>query len=118
MVTIAKTICLLAMVGALSACAVGKGMKLAVHCQTDEALATLSEAEKGSGLTAQLAILEHEAVLREAGRTKEAEAVRAKRESRPGVSEKDKAEAEKAILDTVENIRKEREKETGSPLCK
>jgi hypothetical protein len=110
-------IVLLTVASGLSACAVASGMKMAVNCQTEEALNVLEEAGKGSGLTSRLAILEREAVLREAGRIEEAEAVRKERESQPGMTEKDKVEAEKAILDTVENIRKEREKRTGKAMC-
>ena len=109
-----QILCLLAMVGSLSACAIAEGMKLAVNCQTDKALTAISTSEQGSGVTANIATLEHEAILRDAGRTGEAEAIRAKRESDPNMSEKDKADAEKAVLDTVENLRDEREKQTGS----
>lgn len=115
--TIRTLICLLALAGLLSACTAIKGLKLAVHCKTEEALKVLDEAEKGGGLSAKLAILEREAVLREAGRDEEADAVRAKRENDPNTTDKDKAEAEKSIQDTIENIRKEREKQTGSRTC-
>ena len=109
---------LLAITTSLSACAIAEGMKLAVHCQTDEALAAISTSEQGSGVTANLAMLEHEAILRDAGRIEEADAIRAKRESDPNMTEKEKADAEKAVLDTIENLRNEREKQTGSRLCK
>lgn len=101
----------------ISSCTVVKTLKLAVNCQTDEALKVTSKAEASGGLKGQLAILEHEAVLREAGRIEEAEVVRVKRESQPGLTEKDKADAEKAILETIENIRKERKKQTGTDSC-
>ena len=113
-----RAICLFALTGVLFACAIANSLKLAVHCQTEQALSKLDDAEKSGGLTAKLAILEREAILREAGRINEAEAVRAKRESQPGTTEKDKADAEKAVQDTVQNIRKEREKQTGTPVCK
>jgi hypothetical protein len=65
-----------------------------------------------------MATLSREAVLREAGRTEEAEALRIEREKQGGLSEDEKAEAEKSIQETVENIRHEREKMTGQRLCK
>lgn len=117
MIRVLKIGALLTCIVVCSACSVGQGLKLAVQCQTDEALHTLEAAEKGGGLTAELAILEREAVLREAGRVEEAEIVRAKRESQQEMTEEEKAEAEKAILETVENIREERKKQTGDTLC-
>ena len=95
--------------------AVGEGMKLAVECKTDEALEVLDKAQKKRGLTGALDILELEAVLRDAGRDEEADALQAKREStQAGMTENQKEEAEKAILETVDNIRNERKKQTGS----
>ena len=99
--------------------AVGEGMKLAVECKTDEALEVLDKAQKKRGLTGALAILELEAVLRDAGRDEQADAIQAKRESKQaGMTEKQKEEAEKAILETVDNIRNERKKQTGSATCR
>ena len=98
--------------------AVGEGMKLAVECKTDEAVKVLSDAQEKKGLTGALAILELEAVLRDAGRDEEADAIQAKRESQQaGMTEKQKDEAEKAILKTVDNIQTERKKQTGSATC-
>lgn len=94
-----------------------EAMKLAVHCKTDKALEVIVPGE-GDGILGTLAILEHEAILREAGRDKDADAVRAKRESQqPDMTDKEKADAEKGIQDTVDNIRKERKKQTGSAEC-
>jgi hypothetical protein len=118
MVKFFRVVFLLAVATSLSSCTAVKALKLAVNCQTDEAMKVIMKAEESGGLTGQLAILEHEAVLRDAGRIEEAEAVRAKRESQPGLTEKDKADAEKAILETIENIRKERKTQTGSAACK
>ena len=98
--------------------AVGEGMKLAVECKTDEAVKVLSDAQEKRGLTGALAILELEAVLRDAGRDEEADAIQAERESQQaGMTEKQKDEAEKAILKTVDNIQTERKKQTGSATC-
>ena len=116
MKTLCRVIGLLAVAAVVSGCAAVSGVKLAVQGKTDEALAVLEKAEKGSGFTAIFAALEREAVLREAGRMDEADALRKKRESRPGMTEKEKADDQKAIQETVENIRKEREKRgTTSP---
>ena len=98
--------------------AVGEGMKLAVECETDEAVEVLDKAQKKRGLTGALAILELEAVLRDAGRDEQADAIQTKRESeQAGMTEKQKEDAEKAILQTVDNIRNERKKQTGSATC-
>ena len=96
---------------------IGEAMKLAVHCETDEAVAVITEGE-GDGLLGAMAILEHESILREAGRDREADAVRARRESgTPDMTAQEKADAEKSVQQTVANIRKEREKRTGSATC-
>lgn len=97
---------------------IGEAMKLAVHCETDKAVAVITEGE-GDGLLGTMAFLEHESILRDAGRDNEADAVRERRESNtPDMTDQAKAEAEKAVQDTVANIRKEREKQTGSATCK
>jgi hypothetical protein len=118
MVNFIKVVFLIAVAASISACAIGKSIKLAVDCQTDEALQVIDEAAKGGGVTAEMAKLEREAVLRDAGRIDEAEAYRAQRESKPGMTEKEKTEAQESILKTVEDIRKDREKRTGSPECR
>lgn len=98
--------------------AIGQGMKLALECKTDDALEVLDKAQKKRGMTGALAILEYEAVLRDAGRTEDADTAQAVRESeKAGMTEKQKEDAEKGIIQTVENIRNERKKQTGSPTC-
>ena len=118
MVNFFKVVFLIAIAGLISACAISKSIKLAVDCQTDEALQVIDETAKGGGITAEIAKLEREAVLRDAGRIDEAEAYRAQRESKSGMTEKEKAETQESILKTVEDIRKDREKRTGSPECR
>jgi hypothetical protein len=96
---------------------IGEAMKLAVHCETDKAVEVITEGE-GDGFLGTMAFLEHESILREAGRDKEADAVRKRRESgNPDMTDKAKADAEKSVQDTVAAIRKEREKQTGSATC-
>ena len=118
MVNFFRFVFLIAVAASISACAIGKSIKLAVDCQTDEALQVIDEATKGGGVTAEMAKLEREAVLRDAGRIDEAEAYRAKRESKPGMTEKEKQDAQESILKTVEELRKDREKRTGIPKCR
>lgn len=117
MVKFFRVVFLIAVVACISACAIGKSIKLAVDCQTDEALQVIDEASQGGGVTAEMAKLEREAVLRDAGRIDEAETYRAQWESKTGMTEKEKKDAQESILKTVEDIRKEREKKTGSPEC-
>ena len=96
---------------------IGEAMKLAVHCETDKAVEVITEGE-GDGFLGTMAFLEHESILREAGRDKEADAVRKRRESNtPDMTDQAKADAEKSVQETVANIRKEREKQTGSATC-
>jgi len=50
--------------------------------------------------------------------SREADAVQAKRESgNPEMTDKEKADAEKSVKDTVAAIREEREKQTGKAEC-
>jgi hypothetical protein len=96
---------------------IGEAMKLAVHCEIDKAVEVISKGE-GDGILGTMAFLEHEAILRDAGRNKEADAVQAKRESgNPELTDKERADAEKSVRDTVSAIRKEREKQTGKAEC-
>jgi hypothetical protein len=53
-------------------------------------------------------------VLRDAGRTAAADAAMAERNRRANASTQDAAEAERAVAKAVEDLRGERERETGS----
>ena len=116
---------LICMVMALSACSffygdiksARKAIDLAIDCQTDEALNTLVETEEGGGIAAIMADFEREAILRDAGRLEEAEAVKLARDNRTDIDEKTKNDAEQSILELVQRIQEEREKKTGSPDC-
>lgn len=126
MLKMIKAACLFFIIATLSACvfkfgdidSIKKGNELAIDCKPDEALKALDAAEQSEGLAVILADYEREAILRETGRIEDAEAVKAARDSRTDLDEKTKVDAEASILETVQNIRKEREKRTGSPKCK
>lgn len=111
----ALLICAAALI--LNGCSIAQGMKYAVQCDADKAIASIVDNEKDPGLMSNLAYLEHEAILREAGRIEEADKIRQKREQIFKLSAQEKAEAEKAITETVDNIRSERLKQTGSRSC-
>lgn len=96
---------------------IGEAMKLAVNCETDKAVEVITKGE-GDGMLGTMAFLEHEAILRDAGRDNEADAVRANRESaNPDMTGTEKADAEKSVQDTVAAIRKERKERTGHAEC-
>ena len=94
-----------------------KGMKQAVNCNYDKALARLDTAIAEGGFAAELAVLEKVVVLLDAGRGAEAEKVLAERNESVGASADDIAEARKSIDQTLEGLRAEREKQTGSRTC-
>jgi H2-forming N5,N10-methylenetetrahydromethanopterin dehydrogenase-like enzyme len=95
-----------------------KAIDLAIDCQTDDALKTADQTEKGGGIAGIMANHEREAILRDVGRIQEAEALKAARDSRTDIDQKTKADAEKTVLELVDNIRKERAKKIGNSACK
>ena len=91
--------------------------KLAIECRTDEALAAVKQAEQGGGLSSYLADLEEVVILRDAGRMPEADAAMAARNERIEADADNAAEAEKAVEESLAELRAEREKKTGSATC-
>ena len=119
-----KTILTASIIAALSACgtmgntdAVKDATELAIDCQTDKALAALDRADQGGGLAANIADLERVVILRDAGRTSEAAAAMAERNARAGADTKARAEADEAVSKSLDKLRAERQKRTGSPVC-
>lgn len=109
---------------ALSACgAVGdtKSVKqasaLAIDCETDDALAAVDRAAAGGGLGANLADLQRVVILRDAGRTAEANAAMAERNARVGANAKAAADAERAVSKSLADLQAERQKQTGRRSC-
>ena len=94
-----------------------EGMKLAIKCKHDEALQKFDMAIAEGGFAAQLADLEKVVVLIDAGRDKEAKDVMAERNARIDASEDEISEAEASVEETLENLRDEREKQTGRRTC-
>ena len=89
--------------------------ELAIGCETDQAVQASERAAKGGGLAAQLASYQKVAILREAGRTAEADA--ALRMLDANADAETRAEAEDAIYKNVQGIRDERQKQTGVRSC-
>ena len=94
-----------------------EGIKQAINCNHDEALQKLDAAIPEGGFAAELAVLEKVVVLIDAGREKEANDVMAERNERTDASEDEIAKAEASVEETLENLRDEREKQTGSRTC-
>jgi Tfp pilus assembly protein PilF len=94
-----------------------EGMKLAIKCTYDEALQKFDKAIAEGGFAAQLAALEKVVVLIDAGRDREAKEVMAERNARIDASENEISEAEASVEETLENLRDEREKQTGRRTC-
>jgi hypothetical protein len=123
-----KALVVTAAVVLLSACAtssfkvgdiedVGKASDLAIACKTTEALADADKAAQGGGLGGAMGGLMRIVILRDAGRTAEADAALADRNKRLNSSAKDAAEAEASIAKTVEQLRAERLKRDGRSTC-
>ena len=94
-----------------------EGMKLAIKCNFDESLQKLDTAIAEGGFAAELAVLEKAVVLMDAGREKEAKEVMAERNARMDASDDEISEAEASVKETLENLRDEREKQTGKRTC-
>jgi hypothetical protein len=108
----------------LSACgsigdtgAVKQANELAIACQTDQALIAVDRAARGGGLGANIADLQRVVILRDAGRTSEAAAAMAERNARVGADAEAAAEAERAVSQSLADLRAERRKRTGRGTC-
>lgn len=114
----ASVITLLASCGTMGDTAAVKAPnELATACETDEALVAVDRAERGGGLGANIADLQRVVILRDAGRTSEATAAMAERNARAGADAEAAAEAERAVSRSLEDLRAEREKQTGRRVC-
>ena len=109
---------------ALSACgtvgdssAVKDANNLAIACETDEALLAVDRAAKSGGLSGSIADLQRVVILRDAGRLSEADAAMADRNARAGADAQAATEAERAVSESLEELRSARHKETGRRVC-
>ena len=98
--------------------AVKEANGLAIACQTDEALQAVDRAAGGGGLGANIADLQRVVILRDAGRLSEADAAMAARNARAGADAEAAAEAERAVSKSLEDLRAERDKQTGRRVCR
>jgi len=94
-----------------------EGMKQAIKCNYEKALDKLDTAIAEGGFAAELAVLEKIVVLIDAGREREAEDVMAERNERTDASEDDIAKVETSVEEALEDLRDEREKQTGNRTC-
>lgn len=92
-----------------------QAMELAVGCKIDDAVAASQRASASGGIGGALGDVERVAILREAGRSSQADAARAAYLSKAGASSA--AELDKDTANAVENIRAERAKRTGKRNC-
>lgn len=97
--------------------AVKEANELAIECKTEEALAAVDRAVQSGGLAGALGDLQRVVILKDAGRTAEADAAMAERNKRWKVDAQNAAEAEQAVAKSVEEIRAERQKRTGYRTC-
>ena len=83
------------------------------------ALAAVGRAAQGGGLSASIAELQQVVILRDAGRAAEANAAMAERNARAGAGAgaEAAAEAERAVSKSLDDLRAEREKQTGQRIC-
>lgn len=91
--------------------------ELAIACRTDEALAAIARAIAAGGLAASIGELQRVVILRDAGRTAEADAAMAARNQRWDADADNIAGAEKAVAESIAELRAERRKRTGHRTC-
>jgi uncharacterized protein involved in type VI secretion and phage assembly len=72
---------------------------------------------KVEGWEAGIADLQRVVILRDAGRMSEADAAMAERNERAGADAQAAAEAERAVSKSLEELRAERQKQTGRRTC-
>lgn len=97
--------------------AVKDAYALAIECRTGEALAAADRAAHGGGLGAELGDLQRVVILRDAGRTAEANTALAERNRRVRADAKAATDAERAVDKNVEEVRAERQRKTGRRTC-
>jgi hypothetical protein len=121
---VSSTVAVMLVATALAACgwagdtgSVKKATDLAIDCKTDEALAALNKAQEGGGLGKYLSYLERVGILRDAGRMAEAEKALEVYMALPETASSDPAEVEKSVQKFVDELRKERQKRTGTATC-
>ncbi len=91
--------------------------ELAIDCRTDQALAALDKAEKSGGMATYLAGLERIGILRDVGRTEEADSAMQAYLSRPETSSTTREEIDASIDKFIEDLRQERLEQTGRAMC-
>ena len=96
---------------------VKKANGLAIACETNKALMAVDRAAKSGGLSANIADLQRVVILRDAGRMPEADAAMAERNERASADAEAAAEAERAVSESLEELRAERQKQTGRRTC-
>ena len=108
----------------LSACgtvgdtrAVREANELAIACKTDDALRAVDRAASGGGLGAGIAALQRVVILRDAGRMSGAAEAMAERNAHAGADAESAAEAERAVSQSLDDLRAERERQTGRRTC-
>lgn len=94
-----------------------EALELAVDCKPDDALRALQPAEADGGLSAYMAKLEKVVVLRDAQRTSEAALALDEYMALPEVEDSTRADIEDSVQESLEELRKERKKQTGKANC-
>jgi len=97
--------------------AVKEANELAIACKTNEALRAVDRAARGGGLGANIADLQRVVILRDAGRLSEADAALAERNARAGADAEARAHAERSVSKSLQDLRAERQKQTGRRVC-
>ena len=97
--------------------AVRDANELAIACKPDEALRAVDRAAKGGGLGAGIAELQRVVILRDAGRMSEATAAMAERNTRASADAEAAAKADRAVAQSLDDLRSERQKQTGRRVC-
>jgi len=86
---------------------------LAIACETAQALAAVDRAAQDGGLGANVADLQRVVILRDAGCLSEADTAMAER----NVYAEARAQAERSVSKSLDDLRAERQKQNGRRVC-
>lgn len=91
---------------------------LAIDCKYDESLVLINKAGSEGGIMSYLAHLEYIAILRDAGRTDDADKALDQYMNTEAAPDSTREDIDQSLQETVKSIQEERKKRTGSSVCK
>jgi hypothetical protein len=96
---------------------VKRANELAIACNLSGALAVIDQTRVSGGLSSNIAQLQRVVFLRDAGRTRDANAALAEWNRATGATAAEAADTERSVQRSLADLRAERQSRTGSPAC-